>query len=163
MQLVHEDMLTARKYCNAHAAYSKFRSAYEILETFGLMDPDPFDDLQRDFVTEMGASYNKFLATYEHTTGLSPLPSKAEESKAENSSTDTPARESWTTDLVNHDKNDIESQVQNLKMQLQEKERRHNGQINALKDQYEKEMNQLKLENEEIMRQNEEIIRKLCH
>ena len=162
MQLVHEDMLTARKYCNAHAAYSKFRSAYEILETFGLMDPDPFDDLQRDFVAEMGVSYKKFLATYEHTTGLSPLLLKAEESNAENSSTDTPARESWTT-VVNHNNNDIESQVQNLKMQLQEKERRHNGQINALKDQYEKEMNQLKLENEEIMRQNEEIIRKMHH
>ena len=155
-------MLTARKYCNAHAAYSKFRSAYEILETFGLMDEDPFDDVQRDFVTEMGVSYKKFLATYEHTTGLSPLLLKAEESNAENSSTDTPARESWTT-VVNHNNNDIESQVQNLKIQLQEKERRHNGQINALKDQYEKDMNQLKLENEEIMRQNEEIIRKLYH
>ena len=163
MQLVHEDMLTARKYCNAHAAYSKFRSAYEILETFGLMDPDPFDDLQRDFVTEMGVSYKKFLATYEHTTGLSPLLLKAEESNAENSSTDTPARESWTTVVVNHNNNDIESQVQNLKIQLQEQERRHNGQINAIKDQYETEMNQLKLKNEEIMRQNEEIMRKLYH
>ena len=160
---MHEDMLTARKYCNAHAAYSKFRSAYEILETFGLMDEDPFDDVQRDFVTEMGASYNKFLATYEHTTGLSPLLFKAEESKAENSSTDTPARERWTTDLINHDNNDINRQVKNLKIQLQEQERRHNGQISAIKDQYETEMNQLKLKNEEIMRQNEEIIRKMYH
>ena len=161
---MHEDMLTARKYCNAHAAYSKFRSAYEILETFGLMDEDPFDDVQRDFVTEMGVSYKKFLATYEHTTGLSPLPSKAEESKAENSSTtDTPARERWTTDLINHDNNDINRQLKNLKIQLQEQERRHNGQINAIKDQYETEMNQLKLKNEEIMRQNEEIMRKLSH
>ena len=154
-------MLTARKYCNAHAAYSKFRSAYEILETFGLMDEDPFDDVQRDFVTEMRVSYKKFLATYEHTTGLSPLPSKAEESKADNSSTDTPARERWATDLANHDNNDINRQVQNLKIQLQEQEKRHNGQISAIKEQYETEMNQLKLKNEEIMRQNEEIIKKL--
>merc|ERR1711934_957962 len=106
----------------------------------------------------MGVSYKKFLATYEHTTGLSPLPSKAGESKAENSSTtDTPARERWTTDLINHDNNDINRQVKNLKIQLQEQERRHNGQISAIKDQYETEMNQLKLKNEEIMRQNEEI------
>ena len=36
VQLVHEGMLTARKHCNAHNAYAKFRSALELLETFGL-------------------------------------------------------------------------------------------------------------------------------
>merc|ERR1719409_2027490 len=52
VQLVHEGMLTARKHCNAHAAYSKFRSALEMLEAFGLMDPaaeegDVYDQNQR--------------------------------------------------------------------------------------------------------------------
>ena len=36
VQLVHAGMLTARKHCNAHTMYSKFRSALELLETFGL-------------------------------------------------------------------------------------------------------------------------------
>ena len=41
VQLVHAGMLTARKHCNAHAAYAKFRSALELLETFGLAPGSP--------------------------------------------------------------------------------------------------------------------------
>ena len=36
LQLVHAGMLRARMQCNAHSAYSKFRSALELLETFEL-------------------------------------------------------------------------------------------------------------------------------
>ena len=53
VQLVHEGMLTARKHCNAHAAYAKFRSALELLETFGLMTLPPLtDEAKMDVSTE---------------------------------------------------------------------------------------------------------------
>ena len=38
---MHAGMLTARKHCNAHNAYAKFRSAMELLETFGLASLPP--------------------------------------------------------------------------------------------------------------------------
>merc|ERR1712032_373520 len=83
VQLVHEGMLTARKHCNAHAAYSKFRSALELLETFGLMQTPPHAEKampdvdtsatelvseelvkQRKFVQELGSEYDAFLDRY---------------------------------------------------------------------------------------------------
>merc|ERR1719201_2750885 len=62
VQLVHEGMLTARKHCNAHTAYSKFRSALELLETFGLMQTPPHTD--DDAQAEVGTSANKSLSPH---------------------------------------------------------------------------------------------------
>ena len=63
---MHKKMLTARKHCNAHAAYSKFRSALELLETFGLMSPGPNDEkATHEFVQELNREYAKFLSRYQ--------------------------------------------------------------------------------------------------
>ena len=80
VQLVHDGMLTARKHCNAHAAYSKFRSALELLETFGLMQTPPHTDeaqpdvdtLANEFVQEIGSEYDAFLDRYHQMLGIPP-------------------------------------------------------------------------------------------
>ena len=46
VQLVHAEMCTARKHCNAHAEYTKFRSALELLDTFGVMNN--FEEFDKD-------------------------------------------------------------------------------------------------------------------
>ena len=63
---MHKKMLTARKHCNAHAAYSKFRSALELLETFGHMNPGPDDEeATHEFVQELNREYAEFLSRYQ--------------------------------------------------------------------------------------------------
>ena len=91
VQLVHEGMLTARKHCNAHAAYAKFRSALELLETFGLMTLPPLtDEAKMDvsteakvaseeltqhhkFVQELECEYITFVKGYQQKLGILPL------------------------------------------------------------------------------------------
>ena len=93
VQLVHEGMLTARKHCNAHASYSKFRSALELLETFGLMQtPNYTDDAgpgfdtssaqglaseelakHRVFIQELDSEYDAFLDRYQQMLGIPPV------------------------------------------------------------------------------------------
>merc|ERR1711934_598945 len=81
VQLVHEEMLTARKHCNAHKAYAKFRSALELLQTFGLMDVDTSatqlvtEELvqQRKFVQKLGHEYDTFLRKYQQMLGILPV------------------------------------------------------------------------------------------
>ena len=84
LQLVHVAMLTARKQCNAHSAYSKFRSALELLETFGLSQDDAKDDAKEAWSHEVadgeGArmqdelaqtnEYARFLARYQIVVGI---------------------------------------------------------------------------------------------
>ena len=80
IQLVHVGMFTARKQCNAHSAYAKFRSALELLETFGLA-PGAAEDMHKDkdtpdaeehreFVQELENDYTEFLARYRQTVGI---------------------------------------------------------------------------------------------
>ena len=91
VQLVHEGMLTARKHCNAHAAYAKFRSALELLETFGLMTLPPVTDetevdvsteakvaseeltQHHKFVQELECEYITFVKGYQQKLGILPL------------------------------------------------------------------------------------------
>ena len=86
VQLVHEGMLTARKHCNAHTGYVKFRSALELLETFGLMRTPTHTDVdtsatqlvseelvQRKFVQELGREYDTFLRKYQQMLGILPV------------------------------------------------------------------------------------------
>ena len=88
---LHEGMLTARKHCNAHTAYAKFRSALELLETFGLMTPPPpTDEAEMDvssgakvvseeltqhhkFVQELESGYITFLEGYQQVLGIAPV------------------------------------------------------------------------------------------
>lgn len=74
-------MCNARKHCNAHAAYSKFRTALELLETFGLAT-DAGDETEarcdgkkdvedhREFVHSQEQDYNDFLSRYQRTMGI---------------------------------------------------------------------------------------------
>ena len=92
LQLVHKSMFTARKHCNAHTEYAKFRTALELLETFGLMQTPPHttDEAQTDgntsakelvseelseqraFVEELGSEYDAFLKRYQHMLRITP-------------------------------------------------------------------------------------------
>lgn len=75
VQLVHKKMLTARKHCNAHSAYSKFRSALELLETFGLMNPGPDDvEATHEFVQELDREYAEFMTRYQQKIKVVPNP-----------------------------------------------------------------------------------------
>merc|ERR1712100_510309 len=44
VQLIHSEMMNARTECNAHAAYGRFRSAFELLEAAG----EDLSDLSED-------------------------------------------------------------------------------------------------------------------
>ena len=81
VQLVHAGMLTARKHCNAHNAYAKFRSALEMLETFGL-GPGAAEGKEalgsvgmdhREFVQMLEDDYEDFLVRYQQTVGTGPV------------------------------------------------------------------------------------------
>ena len=93
VQLVHAGMLTARKHCNAHVAYAKFRSALELLETFGLMTPSPSGEVeekvnakeagytdpeQADFVMELERDYSEFLKRYHAMMNIKTKPGMVE-------------------------------------------------------------------------------------
>ena len=78
IQLVHTGMLTARKHCNAHTAYAKFRSALELLETFGLA-PGASTETEalgagdmhhREFVQTLEDEYEDFLTRYHRVVGI---------------------------------------------------------------------------------------------
>ena len=69
---MHAGMLTARKHCNAHAAYAKFRSALELLEPFGLMSGAAnavVDAEHNEFVRSLEGEYRRFLTRYQQTVG----------------------------------------------------------------------------------------------
>ena len=85
-------MFTARKHCNAHTGYAKFRTALELLETFGLMQTPTHttDEAQTDgntsakelvseelseqraFVEELGSGYDAFLYRYQQMLRIPP-------------------------------------------------------------------------------------------
>ena len=68
-------MLTARTHCNAHAAYAKFRSALELLETFGLMGPGEKDaQATRAFEQELDRDYAAFIRRYQQRLNIAPIP-----------------------------------------------------------------------------------------
>ena len=77
-------MLTARKHCNAHTAYAKFRSALELLETFGLapgasteMEALGAGDMHhREFVQTLEDEYEDFLTRYHRMVGIGANTSK---------------------------------------------------------------------------------------
>ena len=82
LQLVHVGMLTARKQCNAHSAYSKFRSALEFLEAFELA-PGAAEETETrwrkdteaakahsEFVQAQEDEYEDFLVRYEVAVGI---------------------------------------------------------------------------------------------
>ena len=66
LQLVHAGMLRARKQCNAHSAYSKFRSALELLETFELA-PGAAEETKTRWRkgTEAAKAHNEFVQAHE--------------------------------------------------------------------------------------------------
>ena len=78
VQLVHAGMLTARKHCNAHTAYAKFRSALELLETFDLAPGSTGDatavaaaDAHHiEFTQALENEYKDFLTRYEQVVGI---------------------------------------------------------------------------------------------
>ena len=142
VQLVHAGMLTARKHCNAHAAYSKFRSALEMLETFGFMDPEAeqktvFDETQDEFDSELVSDYENFLITYREEAGLPRLQPKsasgeiyqqpASEAKSNASASGAIYQEPASEAKSNATKHDGDSvlilqQVQNLRQKLEQKD-----------------------------------------
>ena len=73
---MHTGMLTARKHCNAHTAYAKFRSALELLETFGLAPGVSEEALgagdthHREFVQTLEDEYEDFLTRYHRMVGI---------------------------------------------------------------------------------------------
>ena len=78
LQLVHAGMLRARQQCNAHSAYSKFRSALELLETFELAPGaaketkthNEFVQAHNEFVQAHEDEYKNFLARYAVALGI---------------------------------------------------------------------------------------------
>ena len=89
LQLVHAGMLRARMQCNAHSAYSKFRSALELLETFELAPGaaketktqwregteaakahNEFVQAHNEFVQAHEDEYKNFLARYAVALGI---------------------------------------------------------------------------------------------
>ena len=82
LQLVHAGMLRARMQCNAHSAYSKFRSALELLETFELAPGAAEETKTRwrkgteaaeahnEFVQAHKDDYKNFLARYAVAVGI---------------------------------------------------------------------------------------------
>ena len=145
-------MLTARKHCNAHAAYSKFRSALEMLEAFGLMDPaveegDVYDQNQHSFVEELNRDYEQGLIAYRHTTGLSPLATTAAASNEDLLETNT-----TPIDLGVHDDKELNITVRKLEMELQrqKKENDRQSEVNARQSEVNARLN------EDIARLNEE-------
>ena len=141
---MHKRMLTARKQCNAHAAYSKFRSAQELLETFGLMAAEPSDETPRELFhgvslsCELVTDYEGFLSAYRQKTNLSPLvrgsvsrkPSLSPTSEAKANATD-------------HEDSDVSKQIHTLRLQLE----RQNADLQM----------QLKLQDKELKLQDKEI------
>ena len=78
---MHKSMFTARKHCNAHTEYAKFRSALELLETFELATHSSVDaaeatrasgDLEDhlDFVHSQEKEYQDFLCRYQRAMGI---------------------------------------------------------------------------------------------
>ena len=74
-------MFTARKHCNAHTSYSKFRTALELLETFELAtdagdetearcDGEKDAENHREFIHSQEQDYNDFLSRYQRTVGI---------------------------------------------------------------------------------------------
>ena len=73
-------MLTARKHCNAHTEYAKFRTALEMLETFGLAHSSvdvsqatrASGDLEDhlDFVRSQEKEYQDYLHRYQRAMGI---------------------------------------------------------------------------------------------
>ena len=160
MQLVHEGMLTARKHCNAHAAYSKFRSAREILETFGLMDPaaeegGAYGQNQRSFVAEMNRDYEQGLIDYRRTTGLSPLLTTAAASD-----TDLLTDNTIPIGLGVHDDEELKTHVRKLEMELQAQKKmnvRQSEDIVRLNEENARQSEDIVRLNEENARQREDI------
>ena len=66
LQLVHAGMLRARMQCNAHSAYSKLRSALELLETFELA-PGAAEETNTRWRkgTEAAKAHNEFVQAHE--------------------------------------------------------------------------------------------------
>ena len=143
VQLVHKGMLTARKQCNAHAAYSKFRSAQELLETFGLMDPEPSDEAVRDQFdsssnNERLNDYQKFLISYWQKTNLSPLvqgPVSREPSLS-------PTSEA-KANVTDHEHSDVSKQIHTLRLQLERQNADLQMQLKLQDDRHKKEIEKL--------------------
>ena len=85
---MHKSMFTARKHCNAHTAYAKFRAALELLETFELAtdagdktearcDGEKDVEDHREFVHSQEQDYKDFLDRYQRTLGIDLSMSKA--------------------------------------------------------------------------------------
>ena len=145
-------MLTARKHCNAHAAYSKFRSALEMLEAFGLMDPaveegDVYDQNQHSFVEELNRDYEQGLIAYRHTTGLPPLATTAVASNTDLLETNT-----TPIDLGVHDDKELNITVRKLEMELQ-RQKKENARQSVVNARQSEDIERL---NEDIARLNEE-------
>ena len=130
VQLVHEGMLTARKHCNAHTAYSKFRSALELLETFGLMQTPTHTDeagmdvdtsakelvgeelvQQRKFVQELDREYDTFLGRYQQMLGILPVVDTDDISTPEDCST---SHDSGSPDTATGSATELKAEVRRL-------------------------------------------------
>merc|ERR1719201_1622886 len=74
LQLVHKSMFTARKHCNAHTEYAKFRTAQELLKTFelGTHSSVRWGDLEDhlDFIDSQKKEYQDFLYRYQRAMGI---------------------------------------------------------------------------------------------
>ena len=96
VQLVHAAMVTVRKHCNAHTAYAKFRSALELLETFGLAPGAMGQTISqceglftvevtahREFVRQQEDDYKDFLLRYQRSMGFVSPPANGNSNDAD--------------------------------------------------------------------------------
>ena len=141
---MHAGMLTARKHCNAHAAYSKFRSAQELLETFGSADLGATENAVRDqamcnFDAELSKDYESFVRTYRQKTGLPPLVSKSvsdhvqpiSEAKTEGSDNKDESLLSQVH-LMSQQMRTLQMQNTDLRVHLKRQNDQHTGEMKTL-------------------------------
>ena len=126
-------MFTARKHCNAHTAYSKFRTALELLETF-------------DLATDAGdeEEYHNFLKRYQRTMGIAlPL---AETNTAKDNTEPTRIESSSACE-------DLVKKLEQMQRRRQEDERRRQEDERKRQEEdkeYYRQLDQIRLQLEKI-------------
>jgi len=158
IQLVHTGMLTARKHCNAHTAYAKFRSALELLETFGLA-PGASTETEalgagdmhhREFVQTLEDEYEDFLTRYHRVVGI-----------GANTSTDITSMSALPDVQPQRDAMDSLQDLRHELQRLQEERRQDKVELENLQEERRCELERLQEERrqdkEEYQRQLEEI------
>ena len=134
-------MLTARKHCNAHTAYAKFRSALELLETFGL-GPDSTEGAkslavpdmhQLEFAQALEDEYLDFLSRYEQAVGIG----------TKSGSADSLVPRSLMPD-----------EVERLREERRQDTEEYRRQLGLIDQKYQRQIEELRLQVETLTKQN---------